>query len=214
MKLVFFGPPGAGKGTQAAKLSEALGIPTISTGHIIRQAMKEGTPVGKIAEDYINRGALLPDDVVAALVAERLQGEDCQEGYILDGFPRTLVQAEIMDKTGIQVDRVLDIEVTDDAIVQRMSGRRVCGKCGAAFHTLFNRPVKEGICDNCGEALSVREDDAPEVVLNRLSVYHEQTEPLKAYYEKQNKLVVINGEGSVDEIFNQVKAAANEASAL
>lgn len=214
MKLVFFGPPGAGKGTQAAKLSEALGIPTISTGHIIRQAMKEGTPVGKIAEDYINRGALLPDDVVAALVAERLQGEDCQEGYILDGFPRTLVQAEIMDKTGIQVDRVLDIEVTDDAIVQRMSGRRVCGKCGAVFHTLFNRPVKEGICDNCGEALSVREDDAPEVVLNRLSVYHEQTEPLKAYYEKQNKLVVINGEGSVDEIFNQVKAAANEASAL
>ncbi len=208
MKLVFFGPPGAGKGTQAAKLSEALNIPTISTGHIIRQAMKEGTPVGKIAQDYINRGALLPDDVVAALVAERLKGEDCQEGYILDGFPRTLVQANIMDETGIEVDRVIDIEVSDDAIVKRMAGRRVCNKCGAAFHTEFNPPKAENVCDTCGEALSVREDDAPEVVLNRLNIYHEQTEPLKAYYEKQNKLVVVEGEGSVEDIFEKVMSAA------
>ncbi len=212
MKLVFFGPPGAGKGTQAAKLSEALQIPTISTGHIIRQAMKEGTPVGKIAQDYINRGALLPDDVVAALVAERLKGDDCQKGYILDGFPRTLVQAQIMDETGIEVDRVIDIEVPDEAIVKRMAGRRVCAKCGAAFHTEFNPPKTENICDVCGETLSIREDDAPEVVLNRLNIYHEQTEPLKAYYEKQNKLVEIAGEGTVEEIFSQVKAAAlNEA---
>lgn len=208
MKLVFFGPPGAGKGTQAAKLSEALEIPTISTGHIIRQAVKEGTLVGKIAQDYINRGALLPDDVVAALVAERLKGEDCQKGYILDGFPRTLVQAQIMDETGITVDRVIDIEVSDEAIVKRMAGRRVCGKCGAAFHTEYNPPKAENVCDACGETLSIREDDAPEVVLNRLNIYHEQTEPLKAYYEKQNKLVVIEGEGTVDEIFCQVKSAA------
>jgi len=209
MKLVFFGPPGAGKGTQAAKLSESLGIPTISTGNIIRQAMKEGTPVGKIAEGYINGGNLLPDDIVAALVAERLQNDDCQNGYILDGFPRTLVQAEIMDKTGIAVDRVIDIEVSDEAIVKRMSGRRVCGKCGATFHVEFNSPKAEGICDVCGEALSIREDDAPEVVLKRLTVYHEQTEPLKAYYQKQNKLVEISGEGSVEEIYSQVEAAAN-----
>lgn len=210
MKLVFLGPPGAGKGTQAAKLSESLGIPAISTGHIIRQAMADGTPVGKIAEDYIKRGALLPDDVVAALVAERLKADDCKAGYILDGFPRTLVQAEIMDNTGIAVDRVIDIEVQDDAIVKRMSGRRVCGKCGASFHIEFNPPKRESVCDACGEALSVREDDAPEVVLKRLAVYHEQTEPLKAYYEKQKKLVEIDGEGSVDTIFRQVEAAASE----
>lgn len=212
MKLVFFGPPGAGKGTQAAKLSEALNIPAISTGHIIRQAMAEGTPVGKIAEDYISRGALLPDDVVAALVAERLQSDDCRKGYILDGFPRTLVQAQIMDETGIEVDRVIDIEVADESIVKRMAGRRVCNKCGAAFHTEFNPPKAEDVCDICGEALSIRADDAPEVVLNRLTIYHEQTEPLKAYYEKQDKLVVVEGEGSVEEIFSRVsKAASGEA---
>ena len=211
MKIVFFGPPGAGKGTQAAKLSEAFEIPTISTGLIIRQAMAAGTEVGKIAEDYIKSGALLPDDVVAALVAERLKEDDCQKGYILDGFPRTLVQAEIMDKTGIAVDFVLDIEVPDEAIVKRMSGRRVCNKCGAAFHTEFNPPKAANVCDICGEALSIRADDAPEVVLNRLSVYHEQTEPLKAYYEKQGKLIVIDGEGTVEEIFSRVQAACNEA---
>lgn len=209
MKLVFFGPPGAGKGTQAAKLSESLGIPAISTGHIIRQAMAEGTPVGKIAEDYMSRGALLPDDVVAALVAERLQADDCKKGYILDGFPRTLVQAEIMDKTGIVVDRVIDIEVPDEAIVKRMAGRRVCAKCGAAFHIEFNPPKQEGICDTCGEALSIREDDVPEVVLNRLNIYHEQTEPLKSYYNKQNKLFEIPGEGSVEEIFSRIQKAVS-----
>jgi len=212
MKLVFFGPPGAGKGTQAAKLSEALGIPAISTGHIIRQAMAAGTPVGKIAEDYMSRGALLPDDLVAALVAERLQNDDCQKGYILDGFPRTVVQAQIMDETGIEVDRVIDIEVSDDAIVTRMAGRRVCTKCGATFHTKFNPPKQDGICDVCGVELSTREDDAPEVVLNRLSIYHEQTEPLKVYYKNQNKLFEISGEGSVEEIFALIqKAVSSEA---
>lgn len=212
MKLVFLGPPGAGKGTQAARLSEALNVPAISTGHIIRQAMAERTPVGKIAEDYIKKGTLLPDDVVMALVAERLKGDDCQEGYILDGFPRTLVQAQIMDETDILVDRVIDIEVSDEAIVKRMAGRRVCNHCGAAFHTKFNPPKTADVCDICGEALSVRADDAPEVVLNRLAVYHEQTEPLKSYYEKQNKLAKVDGEGSVDEIFSQIhKAALGEA---
>ncbi len=208
MKLVFLGPPGAGKGTQAARLSEALNVPAISTGHIIRQAMAERTPVGKIAEDYIKKGTLLPDDVVMALVAERLKGDDCQEGYILDGFPRTLVQAQIMDETDILVDRVIDIEVSDEAIVKRMAGRRVCNQCGAAFHTKFNPPKTADVCDICGEALSIRADDAPEVVLKRLVVYHEQTEPLKSYYEKQNKLVKIDGEGSVDEIFCQIQKAA------
>ena len=208
MKLVFLGPPGAGKGTQAARLSEALNVPAISTGHIIRQAMAERTPVGKIAEDYIKKGTLLPDDVVMALVAERLKGDDCQEGYILDGFPRTLVQAQIMDETDILVDRVIDIEVSDEAIVKRMAGRRVCNQCGAAFHTKFSPPKTADVCDICGEALSVRADDAPEVVLKRLVVYHEQTEPLKSYYEKQNKLVKIDGEGSVDEIFCQIQKAA------
>lgn len=208
MKLVFFGPPGAGKGTQAAKLAESLGIPTISTGHIIRQAIADGTPVGKTAKEHINRGELLPDDVVAALVAERIKEDDCQKGYILDGFPRTLVQAEMMDKSGICVDLVIDIEVSDDAIVKRMSGRRVCDACGAAYHVVFNPSQKDGICDVCGEALKTRDDDAPEVVLNRLEIYHKQTEPLKAYYQAQGKLVAINGEGSVDEIFEQVQKAA------
>ncbi len=212
MKLVFFGPPGAGKGTQAAKLSEALGIPAISTGHIIRQAMADGTPVGKIAEGYMKTGSLLPDDVVTALVAERIKNDDCQKGYILDGFPRTLVQAEMMSEIGIEVDRVLDIEVPDEAIVKRMAGRRVCGTCGAAFHVEFNPPKAENVCDTCGAALSIRDDDVPEVVLNRLNIYHEQTEPLKAYYEAQKKLVVIDGEGSVEEIFSQIhKVASSEA---
>ncbi|MBR6729463.1 MAG: adenylate kinase [Clostridia bacterium] len=208
MKLVFFGPPGAGKGTQATKLAEYLGIPTISTGLIIRQVIASGSPLGKTAESYINRGELMPDDVVAALVAERLQEEDCRIGYILDGFPRTLAQAEIMDKTGIAVDRVIDIEVSDDAIVKRMSGRRVCNACGATYHIEFNAPVTEDVCDICKEALTIRDDDAPEVVLNRLKIYHEQTEPLKAYYSKQGKLIAINGEGSVEEIFELVKEAA------
>ncbi len=208
MKLVFFGPPGAGKGTQAAKLSESLGIPAISTGHIIRQAMAEGTPVGKIAEDYMKSGALLPDDVVTALVAERLESDECKKGYILDGFPRTLAQGELMVQKGIEVDRVIDIEVADEAIVKRMSGRRVCNKCSAAYHTEFNPPKEADVCDVCGEKLSIRDDDAPEVVLHRLSVYHEQTEPLKAFYEKQGKLVVVSGEGALDEVFARVQAAA------
>ena len=213
MKLVFLGPPGAGKGTQAARLSEALNVPAISTGHIIRQAMAERTPVGKIAEDYIKKGTLLPDDVVMALVAERLKGDDCQEGYILDGFPRTLVQAQIMDETDILVDRVIDIEVSDEAIVKRMAGRRVCNQCGAAFHTKFNPPKTADVCDICGEALSVRADDAPEVVLKRLVVYHEQTEPLKSFYEERGLLKCVNSEVGVDETTASVFEALSEVNA-
>lgn len=207
MKLVFLGPPGAGKGTQAVRLSKALGIPAISTGHIIRQAVAAGTPVGKTAADYIDRGALVPDDVVVALVAERLKDDDCQRGYILDGFPRTLAQAKIMDELPILVDRAINIEVSDDVIVKRMAGRRVCIKCGASFHIESNPPKRGCLCDVCGEPLQTRDDDAPEVVSNRLKVYHALTEPLKAYYEKQGKLLTIHGEGTVEQISSQIDAA-------
>lgn len=208
MKLVLLGPPGAGKGTQAAELAQALAIPTISTGNIIRAAVKEGTPVGIIAKEYINKGELVPDETVVNLVEERLKDDDCKNGYILDGFPRTIAQAEIMDKTGIAVDKVVNIEIGDEIIVKRLSGRRVCLKCGAAYHIDTIPPKKEGICDVCGDALVKREDDDESVILNRLSVYHKQTEPLISYYEKQGKLISVSGEGDIKTTTELVLAAA------
>lgn len=197
MKLVLLGPPGAGKGTQAAELASSLSIPAISTGNIIRAAVKEGTPVGVIAKGYIDKGELVPDETVVSLVEERLAADDCKSGYILDGFPRTISQAEIMALKGIEVDRVVNIELADEVIVERLSGRRVCLKCGAAYHVKFNPPAEEGVCGVCGDKLVIRDDDNEEVILNRLSVYHSQTEPLIEFYEKQGKLKSISGEGDV-----------------
>lgn len=208
MKLVLLGPPGAGKGTQAAELAQSLSIPAISTGNIIRAAVKEGTPVGVIAKGYIDKGELVPDETVVSLVEERLAADDCKNGYILDGFPRTITQAEIMVLKGIEVDRVVNIELADEIIVERLSGRRVCLKCGAAYHVKFNPPAEEGVCGVCGDKLVIRDDDNEEVILNRLSVYHSQTEPLIEFYEKQGKLKSISGEGDVKTTTELAIAAA------
>ncbi len=208
MKLVLLGPPGAGKGTQAAELAQNLSVPAISTGNIIRAAVKEGTPVGVIAKGYIDKGELVPDETVVSLVEERLAADDCKNGYILDGFPRTITQAEIMALKGIEVDRVVNIELADEIIVERLSGRRVCLKCGAAYHVKFNPPAEEGVCGVCGDKLVIRDDDNEEVILNRLSVYHSQTEPLIEFYEKQGKLKSISGEGDVKTTTELAIAAA------
>ena len=213
MKLVLLGPPGAGKGTQAMNLAKEYQIPAISTGHIIRTAISEETPVGRIAKEFIARGELVPDDTVVELVKDRLSMDDCKKGYILDGFPRTLEQAKIMDETGINVDIVLNIEVADDKLVERLSGRRECKKCGAAYHILYN-PTKDGVtCDECGGELRMRSDDVPEVILKRLSVYHKQTEPLKEYYLKQNKLTTVQGQKELAETTRKVLEAVREAEA-
>lgn len=197
MKLILLGAPGAGKGTQAEIISEKYNIPTISTGNIIRAALKNGTEMGLKAKAFIDAGNLVPDEVVIGIIKERLSEEDCQNGYILDGFPRTIPQAEALDKLGFEIDVALSIEVDDNEIVKRMSGRRVCEKCGTSYHTEFKKPAKEGVCNACGGALVIRKDDEPETVLNRLNVYHEQTEPLKDYYKACKKLVIVEGQDEV-----------------
>lgn len=197
MKIIFLGAPGAGKGTQAEIVSETYKIPAISTGAIIREAIKTGTEMGKAARSYTEAGKLVPDEVVIGIIKERLAKDDCKDGFILDGFPRTVPQAEALDAMGVEIDRVVSIEVSDKAIVERMSGRRVCPSCGASYHIEWKKPKKEGFCDACGEALTVRRDDSPEVVIDRLKVYHEQTEPLKGYYEKKGKLRTVIGQEEV-----------------
>ncbi|MBQ4155716.1 MAG: adenylate kinase [Clostridia bacterium] len=197
MKLIFLGAPGAGKGTQAEKVCEKLGIPTISTGNIIREALKNQTEMGLKAKSFIEAGKLVPDEVVIGIIKDRLAEDDCQNGFILDGFPRTIPQAEALDNMGISIDKVIDIEVADEKIVQRMSGRRVCPDCGASYHTEYKKPLKDGICNACGAQLVIRKDDSPEVVLDRLNVYHEQTEPLKDYYAKKGILSVVEGQEEV-----------------
>lgn len=194
MKIIFFGAPGAGKGTQAEIVSKKLNIPTISTGAIIRSAIKEGTEMGLAAKAKIEAGALVPDEVVIGIIKERLAQKDCQNGFILDGFPRTVPQAKALTEMGVTIDVVLDIEVEDEKIVERMSGRRVCLKCGASYHTSYKKPQKDGVCDVCGESLNVRKDDAPEVVKSRLKVYHEETEPLKDYYAEMGILKEVIGQ--------------------
>lgn len=197
MKLIFLGAPGAGKGTQAEVVCEKLGIPAISTGNIIRAALKEQTEMGIKAKDYIEKGQLVPDDVVIGIIKERLAKDDCKNGFVLDGFPRTVPQAEALDEMGIEIDKVIDIEVPDEKIVARMSGRRVCGGCGASYHMLYKKPEKEGICDSCGAELVQRNDDKPETVLERLEVYHTQTEPLKDFYQAKGKLRIVEGQEEI-----------------
>ena len=199
MKIIFLGAPGAGKGTQADKTSKRLGIPTISTGVIIREAIKNGTEMGLKAKKFIERGELVEDEVVIGIIKERLAESDCGNGFILDGFPRTVPQAQALDAMGIALDRVISIEVPDDVIEARMTGRRVCAKCGASYH-LTDNPSRDGVsCDNCKTELTTRADDAPEVVRSRLEVYHNLTEPLKEYYLEKGLLKTVSGVGSVEE---------------
>ena len=197
MNLILLGAPGAGKGTQAEVICEHLHIPAVSTGNMIREALKNGTEMGLRAKTYREEGKLVPDEVVIGIIKDRLQQDDCKGGFILDGFPRTIPQAEALDKMGIVIDKVIDIEVPDEKIVERMSGRRVCESCGASYHLLYKKPEKEGVCGKCGGALVQRKDDHPDTVKERLKVYHEQTEPLKAYYEKQGKLAIVEGQEDV-----------------
>lgn len=194
MKLILLGAPGAGKGTQAEIICEKLKIPAISTGNILREAIKNGTAMGLEAKSFMDAGKLVPDNVIVGVVKERLAADDCKNGFILDGMPRTVAQAEALDEMGVSIDIVLSIEVEDAAIERRMSGRRVCEGCGASYHLLYKPSKKEGVCDSCGGKLICRKDDAPETVRDRLKVYHEQTEPLKGYYEKQGKLKTVQGQ--------------------
>lgn len=205
MKLILLGAPGAGKGTQAEILSRELNIPTISTGNILRAAMKNGTPVGLKAKAFVEAGQLVPDDVIIGIVEERLAQDDCINGYILDGVPRTIPQAEALEERGIAIDCALSIEISDDEIVKRMSGRRTCKECSQTFHIISNPPKKEGVCDFCGGELIVRKDDAPETVKARLSVYHAETEPLKAFYEARGKLKTVSNMPTIEETTDEIR---------
>lgn len=200
MKLIMLGAPGAGKGTQAAKICEKFSIPTISTGAIIRNAIRCQTEVGKQAKDFIDKGLLVPDEVVIEIIKERLKDDDCKGGFILDGFPRTVAQADALEKMGITIDKAISIEVPDSVILERLGGRRECEKCGATYHINFNPSAKGEKCEKCDGLLITRPDDCEETIMSRLKVYHETTEVLKEYYEKLGKLVKIDGNKSVDEI--------------
>ena len=199
MKLILLGPPGAGKGTQAEILCKKLNIPTISTGNILRAAVKNGTPVGLKAKGYMDAGKLVPDEVIIGVISERLAEADCQNGFILDGVPRTIPQAEALEKAGISFDAVVSIEISDEEIVERMAGRRVCAACGAPYHVKNMPPKVEGVCDACGGKLEARADDKPEVVRDRLSVYHKETAPLKDFYAARNLLKTVDNQPTVAE---------------
>lgn len=197
MKLILLGAPGAGKGTQAEVICEHLSIPTISTGNILRAALKSGTEMGLKAKSFMESGQLVPDEILIGIIKDRLAEEDCKNGFVLDGFPRTIPQAEALDSMGVLIDRVIDIEVPDEKIVARMSGRRVCEACGASYHLEYKIPKVEGICNLCEGTLVQRKDDHPDTVKERLVQYHIQTEPLKDYYEKQGKLCIVEGQEEV-----------------
>lgn len=208
MKLIMLGAPGAGKGTQAARVAAELKVPHISTGDIFRSNIKNGTELGKKAKEYMDAGKLVPDELTCDLVADRIAKEDCAGGFILDGFPRTIPQAEALDKVlterGEKVDYAVNIDVPDEAIVSRMSGRRACVNCGATYHIEFNPPKAEGVCDNCGANLILRDDDKPETVQTRLTVYHQQTQPLIDYYDGKGVLVTVDGTLPMDEVFKAI----------
>ena len=199
MKLILLGAPGAGKGTQADILCKELDIPTISTGNILRAAIKNGTPTGMKAKAYMDEGKLVPDEVIIGIITERVAEEDCKNGYILDGVPRTIAQAEALEKAGIVFDDVVSIEISDEVIMERMSGRRVCEACGASYHLVAVPPKQEGICDKCGGKLIQRHDDEPETVKARLEVYHKETEPLKAFYAQRGLLKSVENQATVAE---------------
>ena len=207
MNLILLGAPGAGKGTQAELLTEKLSIPAISTGKMLREAMRNGSELGKQVQEIMDSGKLVPDDTVLALVSDRIAREDCKNGYILDGVPRTLSQAKALDAAGIAIDYVVSIEIADHVIEGRMTGRRVCPGCGASYHIVNNPPKTEGVCDTCATALVIREDDAPETVRNRLALYHEKTEVLKAYYAQQGKLRIIQGDQSIQDTNRDIMEA-------
>jgi len=207
MKLILLGAPGAGKGTQAELLSEKLQIPAISTGNMLREAMANQTPLGMQVKQIIDEGSLVPDDVIMSIIVERVAQPDCKHGFILDGVPRTLSQAEAMQAKGIGIDHVVSIEVDDTVITARMSGRRVCAKCGATYHIVNNPTKNEGICDLCGGAVKIRKDDEPATVQHRLDVYHETTEVLKHYYEKQGNLLLINGDQPIANAYRDILKA-------
>ena len=208
MKLILLGAPGAGKGTQAEILCRELSIPTISTGNILRAAIKNGTPTGLKAKSYMDAGQLVPDDVIIGIVTERLTEDDCKNGYILDGFPRTIPQAEALTealaKKGEAIDFAIDVDVPDEKIVTRMAGRRACVKCGMTYHIVYAAPKKEGICDKCGAELILRDDDKPETVTKRLSVYHEQTRPLISFYADKHVLYTVDGTQNMEQVFEAI----------
>ena len=210
MNLILLGAPGAGKGTQAEMLVAKLQIPSISTGNMLREAIANGTALGKQVKQYMDEGRLVPDELVLGIVAERTAQPDCQKGFILDGVPRTLAQAEALDKMGVKIEHVVSIEIDDAVIEGRMTGRRVCTKCGASYHIAANPPKQEGICDQCGSAVQIRKDDAPETVRNRLKIYHETTEVLKDYYAKQGKLRLVEGNQSIEGAFADILKAIGE----
>ena len=198
MRLILLGAPGAGKGTQAEIICEKLNIPTISTGNILREAIRNKTELGVLAKSYMDEGNLVPDAVVVGIVSERLREDDCKNGFILDGMPRTLAQAKALDELGVEIDVVISIEVEDSAIEKRMGGRRVCEGCGASYHIEHKKPLRDGVCDSCGGKLILRADDAPETVRARLKVYHEQTEPLVEFYASKGLLKRIDGSVGID----------------
>ena len=199
MKLILLGAPGAGKGTQAEILCKELAIPTISTGNILRAAMRDDTPLGREIADSMNRGELVRDELVIEIITKRVAEEDCTNGYILDGMPRTIAQAEALEAAGIRFDAVISIEIADEVIVERMAGRRVCEECGASYHLVAIPPKADGVCDDCGGKLVQRPDDAPETVRSRLEIYHQKTEPLKAYYAQRGLLKSVENQPSVAE---------------
>ena len=206
MKLIFLGPPGAGKGTQAAIVSKKLGIPTISTGDMLRAAVKEGTEVGRQAKSFMDAGKLVPDEVIIGIVAERVEKPDCAMGYILDGVPRTIAQAKALEEIGIQFDHDISIETADSVVSERLVGRRMCQNCGATFHITNNPPKAEGVCDVCGHSLIQRDDDRADTVRHRLEVYHRETEPLKDFYQQRNVLRMVENEGGIESVNRRIMA--------
>ena len=210
MRLILLGAPGAGKGTQAELLAQKLEIPTISTGNILREAIKNGTETGLKAKSFMDNGMLVPDDVIIGIVRERLTREDCEKGYILDGVPRTVPQAQALLDQGVVIDRVVSIEIDDNVIEPRMTGRRVCGDCGASYHIETKPPKNEGICNACNGTLVIRKDDKPETVRHRLTVYHNETEALKGFYEKLGKLRLVEGDQPIEDVNRDIMAALGE----